>query len=281
MSERRVAFLGLGAIGAPMAAHLAAAQTLTVWNRTGARADAFARAHGSGWPRLPRGRGRGRRGTHLPADLARGGGAARRGLAARGLGRGALFWTAPRVTPPPPGVSPPGSPSSASPSRTRGERRDQRRRSRHPGHHGGADEETFARAPAILALMGSRIEHVGPVGSGHAVKAVDNALLAVNILAVGEGLAALVKAGVRREPPGGINTSSGRSCVSETLVPDGAHGPGRAPSLWLCWRRIWASPVGCGGRRAWTASWSTLPGSCSAGPGPRWENRRTTSRRSV
>ena len=37
---------------------------------------------------------------------------------------------------------------------------------------------------------------MGPVGAGSAMKAVNNALLAVNILAVGEGLAALVKAGV-------------------------------------------------------------------------------------
>jgi 3-hydroxyisobutyrate dehydrogenase len=69
--------------------------------------------------------------------------------------------------------------------------------------------------------MGSRIEHVGPVGSGHALKAVNNALLAVNILAVGEGLAALVKAGVSaRTALDVINVSSGRSFVSETLVPE-------------------------------------------------------------
>ena len=41
----RVAFLGLGAIGTPMAAHLASAHQLTVWNRTRARADAFASGH--------------------------------------------------------------------------------------------------------------------------------------------------------------------------------------------------------------------------------------------
>jgi 3-hydroxyisobutyrate dehydrogenase len=60
----------------------------------------------------------------------------------------------------------------------------------------GADQETFARARAILLSMGSRIEHVGPVGAGHALKAVNNALLAVHILAIGEALAALVKARV-------------------------------------------------------------------------------------
>jgi 3-hydroxyisobutyrate dehydrogenase len=85
----------------------------------------------------------------------------------------------------------------------------------------GADQETFARARPILVLMGSRIEHVGPVGCGHALKAVNNALLAVNILAVGEGLAALVKAGVQaRTALEVINASSGRSFVSETLVPE-------------------------------------------------------------
>jgi 3-hydroxyisobutyrate dehydrogenase len=85
----------------------------------------------------------------------------------------------------------------------------------------GSDEQTFARARPVLASMGSRIEHVGPVGAGHALKAVNNALLAVNILAVGEALAAAVKAGVPAPAAlGVINVSSGRSFVSETLVPE-------------------------------------------------------------
>ena len=38
-----VSFLGLGAIGAPMARHLAKPPfSLTVWNRTAARAESFA-----------------------------------------------------------------------------------------------------------------------------------------------------------------------------------------------------------------------------------------------
>jgi 3-hydroxyisobutyrate dehydrogenase len=85
----------------------------------------------------------------------------------------------------------------------------------------GADEETFARALAVLQTLGTRIEHVGPVGAGHALKAVNNALLAVNILAIGEALATLVKAGVpARTALDVINVSSGRSFVSETLVPE-------------------------------------------------------------
>jgi len=223
VSGRRVAFLGLGAIGAPMAAHLPA-DALTVWNRTRARAEAFARAHGARVAATPREAAAGSDVvlTCLPTSreveaLLDG----PDGLLA-GLGRGALFLDC----------------TSGDPATSR------RLAARLAGHgiafadapvsggtNGaeagtlaimvGADEETFARARPILALMGSRIEHVGPVGSGHALKAVNNALLAVNILAVGEGLAALVKAGVRaRTALEVINASSGRSFVSETLVPE-------------------------------------------------------------
>ena len=48
------AFLGLGAIGAPMAARLARGARLTVWNRTRTRAEAFARAHGARDAATPR-----------------------------------------------------------------------------------------------------------------------------------------------------------------------------------------------------------------------------------
>ena len=42
----RVAFLGLGVMGYPMAGHLVkAGHEVTVWNRTGAKADAWAKAH--------------------------------------------------------------------------------------------------------------------------------------------------------------------------------------------------------------------------------------------
>ena len=85
----------------------------------------------------------------------------------------------------------------------------------------GADAATFARARPVLEAFGRRIEHVGPVGAGDALKAVNNALLALNILAAGEGLAALVKAGVApRTALDVLNASSGRSFVSEVLVPE-------------------------------------------------------------
>jgi 3-hydroxyisobutyrate dehydrogenase len=64
------------------------------------------------------------------------------------------------------------------------------------------------------------VEHVGPVGAGHALKAVNQALLALNIVAAGEGLAALVKLGVpARRAVEVLNASSGRSNVTEHLIP--------------------------------------------------------------
>jgi 3-hydroxyisobutyrate dehydrogenase-like beta-hydroxyacid dehydrogenase len=49
-----VGFLGLGAIGAPMAAHLARRGPLTVWTRTVPRAAEYAARHGAGTAATPR-----------------------------------------------------------------------------------------------------------------------------------------------------------------------------------------------------------------------------------
>lgn len=39
----------------------------------------------------------------------------------------------------------------------------------------GGSEETFRRAHPVLSAFGKQIEHLGPVGTGHAMKAVNNA----------------------------------------------------------------------------------------------------------
>ena len=85
----------------------------------------------------------------------------------------------------------------------------------------GGDPEAFERALPALNAIGERIVHVGPVGAGHAVKAVNNTLLALNLLAAAEGLATLVKEGVRGEVAlEVINASSGRSFASADLIPN-------------------------------------------------------------
>lgn len=85
----------------------------------------------------------------------------------------------------------------------------------------GGDRRVFERAGPVLEAFGKRIVHMGPLGTGDAMKAVNNTLLAVNILALAEGLTGLVKAGVPpRVAVETLNASSGRSFVSESLIPD-------------------------------------------------------------
>jgi len=84
----------------------------------------------------------------------------------------------------------------------------------------GGDAEVLERVRPILATFGSKIVHCGPVGAGDAVKAVNNALLAVSLWAAGEGLAALRKAGVTPDVAlDVINASSGRSNATMNLIP--------------------------------------------------------------
>jgi 3-hydroxyisobutyrate dehydrogenase len=218
-----VGFLGLGAMGAPMAAHLARRGPLTVWNRTAARAEAFAARHGARLAATPReaagaevvitclptsvdvdalldgpdGILAGLRPGALFLDCTSGDPAGSRALAARLAEHDVAFADAP--------VS--GGTNGAEAGTLT--------------VMVGADDVTFARARPVLEAFGRRIEHVGPVGAGDALKAVNNLFLAINILAVGEGVAALVKAGVPpRTALDVINASSGRSFVSEVLVPE-------------------------------------------------------------
>lgn len=220
----RVAFLGLGAIGRPMAERVAARHPLVVWNRTAARAAELASATGARAAATPReaaadaevvitclptsaeveqlldgpdGLLAGLAAGALLVDCTSGDPASSRRIAARVAAQGAGFLDAP--------VSG-GTNGAAAGTLT---------------VMVGGDPAQLERARPVLAAFGSRIAHLGPVGAGHAMKAVNNALLAVNILAVGEGLAALVKAGVpARTALEVLNASSGRSFVSETLVPE-------------------------------------------------------------
>lgn len=85
----------------------------------------------------------------------------------------------------------------------------------------GGEERWVTQASPVVATFGKKVVHVGPVGTGHALKAINNALLAVNVEAAGEGLAALVKLGVpATKALEVINASSGRSNVTENLIPE-------------------------------------------------------------
>ncbi len=82
----------------------------------------------------------------------------------------------------------------------------------------GGDPQVLERVRPRLAFAG-KVVHVGPTGAGFAVKAVNNALLAVNLWAAGEGLAALKAGGVDLGAAlDVINASSGRSNATENLI---------------------------------------------------------------
>ncbi len=60
----------------------------------------------------------------------------------------------------------------------------------------GGDAEPLERARPVLQAIGPNIFHVGPVGAGNTVKAINNMMACVNSLAMMEGLALGVKAGL-------------------------------------------------------------------------------------
>jgi 3-hydroxyisobutyrate dehydrogenase len=60
----------------------------------------------------------------------------------------------------------------------------------------GGEAVDFERARPVLAAMGKTITHVGPVGSGQAVKAVNQVILAGAYLGVAEGVVLALKAGL-------------------------------------------------------------------------------------
>jgi len=87
----------------------------------------------------------------------------------------------------------------------------------------GGDEVALEAARPVLDVTCDRIVHVGPVGAGMAVKAVNQALLATSLWAAAEGLAALTKAGVPASTAlEVVNGATGRSFATETLLPNRA-----------------------------------------------------------
>ncbi|MEO5884800.1 MAG: NAD(P)-dependent oxidoreductase [Candidatus Limnocylindrales bacterium] len=60
----------------------------------------------------------------------------------------------------------------------------------------GGDERDVERARPVLAAMGRTITHVGPIGAGQAVKAVNQVILAGTYLGVAEGIVLAIKAGL-------------------------------------------------------------------------------------
>lgn len=221
----QIGFAGLGALGTPMAARLAATPGLAVWNRTRARADEFAVAHTgvrlAATPRElaigadaiitclptsaevtallegPDGLLAGLAAGAIVIDCTSGDPETSRAIATRLAEHGIAFVDAPVSGGPPMAAA--GTLSVMC---------------------GGSAEEV-ARAKAIVAPFAGKVIHMGPVGAGHAMKAANNVLLAANLLALSEAMCIVAKAGIApRAATEVLNVSSGRSFVSEVLFPE-------------------------------------------------------------
>ncbi len=80
----------------------------------------------------------------------------------------------------------------------------------------GGDPAAVERARPILAAMGRTITHLGPVGSGQAAKAVNQVILAGTYLGVAEGIVLALKAGLDAEAlVGALAGGAARSWVLE------------------------------------------------------------------
>jgi 3-hydroxyisobutyrate dehydrogenase len=60
----------------------------------------------------------------------------------------------------------------------------------------GGEKDALARAEPVLRAMGPNVFHVGPVGAGNTVKAINNMMACVNSAAMMEGFVLGVKAGL-------------------------------------------------------------------------------------
>jgi 3-hydroxyisobutyrate dehydrogenase len=198
----RVGFVGLGTMGAAMAANLARAGfPLWAWNRTPGRADALRElgATEAGTPRElagqvdvvvsclsdtpdveavlfgPQGVAEGVRAGMLVIDCSTIAPAGSRDFAARLAARGVAFVDAP--------VSG-GSEGALNATLT---------------IFVGGEAADVERARPILGAMGRTITHLGPVGAGQAAKAVNQVILCGTYLGVAEGLVLAMKAGLDTE----------------------------------------------------------------------------------
>jgi 3-hydroxyisobutyrate dehydrogenase len=219
MRFMKIAFIGLGAMGFPMARHLAKQHDLLVWNRTREKAERHAREHGTTLAEtladcasaeviitmLPTSvevdetvsklLASLRPGT-LWIDATSGDPNASRQTARLLAEKGVAFVDAP-VT----GATV-GAENATLTIMIGGEVAD------------------FERAREILQLCGKTIIHVGPAGSGHAIKVLTNTIMGATVWITSECLLLAKQYGIDLKTAFAVtNAGSGRSNASENLLP--------------------------------------------------------------
>jgi 3-hydroxyisobutyrate dehydrogenase len=215
----RIGFIGLGAMGYPMARHLAKEHEVTVWNRTREKAERHSREHNTKLAKdlgdvaggdviitmLPTSREVDeivdklmphlRRGT-LWIDATSGDPNASRLTAKRLEDKGVHFVDAP-VT-----GAVVGAENATLTIMI------------------GGSKEDFERARDVLRLNGKTLIHVGDVGSGHAIKVLTNSIMGATVWITSECLLLAKQLGIDIKTALAVtNAGSGRSNASENLLP--------------------------------------------------------------
>jgi 3-hydroxyisobutyrate dehydrogenase len=84
----------------------------------------------------------------------------------------------------------------------------------------GGDVEDFERAKPLLAAMGKNIVHCGGIGNGQVAKICNNLMLAIEMIGTSEGMTLAAKLGMDPKVFASVvNTSSGRCWSSDTYNP--------------------------------------------------------------
>jgi 3-hydroxyisobutyrate dehydrogenase len=215
----KIGFIGLGAMGFPMARHLAKEHDVIVWNRTREKAERHAREHGTTFANelvdvaaadvvitmLPTSREVDeivdallphlRAGT-LFIDATSGDPNASRETAKRLAEKGVPFVDAP-VT---------GAIVGAENATLT--------------IMMGGSEEDVARAKEVLRLNGKTLIRVGDVGAGHAIKVLTNSIMGATVWITSECMLLAKQLGIDIKTALEVtNAGSGRSNASENLLP--------------------------------------------------------------
>ena len=202
-STQRIAFAGLGIMGAPMARNLVGAGfDVSVYNRTGEKAERFAAEHGAN-------------AAATPADAAERADVFVTMVPDRPQVEEVLFGTSGAAEALPQGALVIDmSTISPTASRALSERLAERglgyveapvSGSKPKAEDGtltimaAGEREDFERALPLFEVMGERIVHVGPVGHGQMAKLLTNTMGAVNAAVLAEAIRTAKRAGIDRD----------------------------------------------------------------------------------
>ncbi|MGD0957073.1 MAG: NAD(P)-dependent oxidoreductase [Candidatus Acidiferrales bacterium] len=90
---------------------------------------------------------------------------------------------------------------------------------------GGNDKAAVERAKPLLLAMGNQLFETGPLGTGHAMKALNNYIAAAGYTAVAEALLIGERFGLNQEAMVDIlNASTGRNFTTEVMVKEHVLG---------------------------------------------------------